>query len=176
VVGLGLLLLFNPIFGRIPLPLFFDATPRWASPFTDPIGWLRTLLVPWIVLGAPLAAMVLRLTVATTIEALDEDYVRTAVAKGLPRGMIIRRHIVRNSLIPVITYIGADVGALMGGAIVTERIFNINGVGYFIYRSVYQRDGQSVVGAVTVLVLVFLLVNLIVDILYGVLDPRISTD
>jgi oligopeptide transport system permease protein len=76
----------------------------------------------------------------------------------------------------VITYVGADVGALMGGAIVTERIFNINGIGNFIYQSIYNHDGQSVVGAVTVLVLVFLLINLIVDILYGVLDPRIASD
>ena len=77
---------------------------------------------------------------------------------------------------PVITYIGYDFGALMGGAIVTERIFNINGIGNFIFRSISQRDGVSVVGAVTCLVLVYLLANLIIDLLYGVLDPRISHD
>ena len=85
-------------------------------------------------------------------------------------------HTLRNSLIPVITFAGADLGTLMGGAIVTERIFNINGVGGFIVRSLAQRDGTSVVGAVTVLVVIFLLANLLVDILYGVLDPRISND
>ena len=85
-------------------------------------------------------------------------------------------HTLRNSLIPVITFIGADIGALMGGAIVTERIFNVNGIGSFIFRSIDQQDGVSVVGAVIVLVIVFLLMNLIVDLLYGVLDPRISND
>ncbi len=85
-------------------------------------------------------------------------------------------HTLRNSLIPVITYIGIDIGALMGGAIVTERIFNINGIGNFLYRSISQKDGTSVVGTIICLVLIYLLVNLIVDILYGFLDPRISHD
>ena len=85
-------------------------------------------------------------------------------------------HTLRNSLIPVITYIGIDVGTLMGGAIVTERIFNINGVGSFLYRSIQAKDGTSVVGAITFLVLIYLLVNLLVDVLYGFLDPRISHD
>jgi oligopeptide transport system permease protein len=76
----------------------------------------------------------------------------------------------------VITYIGIDLGALMGGAIITERIFNVNGVGNFLYRSIHQKDGVAVVGTITVLVLIFLLANLVVDILYGVLDPRISND
>jgi oligopeptide transport system permease protein len=145
-------------------------------PVTASEGTLDQLILPGLVLGSLSVAYVARLTRASLVENNRSDYVRTARSKGLSRGRTVGVHTLRNSLIPVITYIGADVGALMGGAIVTERIFNINGVGYFIYRSVYQRDGQSVVGAVTVLVLVFLLVNLIVDILYGVLDPRISTD
>jgi len=82
----------------------------------------------------------------------------------------------RNSLIPVVTFIGFDFGALLGGAIVTERIFNIPGIGGYIYRSIRSRDGASVVGAVTVLVIVYLFVNLLVDLLYGLLDPRISHD
>ena len=85
-------------------------------------------------------------------------------------------HTLRNSLIPVVTYIGIDIGALMGGAIVTERIFNINGIGNFLYRSIGQKDGTSVVGTIIVLVLIYLLVNLLVDVLYGFLDPRISHD
>jgi oligopeptide transport system permease protein len=85
-------------------------------------------------------------------------------------------HTLRNSLIAVVTFIGIDVGALMGGAIVTERIFNINGIGNFLYRSILQKDGASVVGTVLCLVLIYLLVNLLVDILYGFLDPRISHD
>ena len=101
---------------------------------------------------------------------------RTAIAKGLTRRRAIGLHALRNSLIPVVTFIGFDFGALLGGAIVTERIFNIHGIGGYIYRSIRARDGASVVGAVTVLVIVYLFVNLLVDLLYGVLDPRISHD
>ena len=96
-----------------------------------------------------------------------------AIAKGLPRRRVITRHVLRNSLIPVVTFIGADVGALMGGAIVTERIFNIHGVGFQLYQGILRQNTQTVVGFVTILVLVFLAVNLIVDLLYAVLDPRI---
>ena len=100
----------------------------------------------------------------------------SAKAKGLTRQRTIGIHALRNSLIPVITYLGFDFGSLMGGAIVTERIFNINGIGGFIFQSSTARDGANVVGAVTILVMVYLLMNLIVDVLYGVLDPRISHD
>ena len=145
-------------------------------PVTASEGTLQQLILPGLVLGALSVAYVARLTRTSLVENLRSDYVRTARAKGLSSARTVGVHTLRNSLIPVITYIGADVGALMGGAIVTERIFNVNGVGFFIWRSINQQDGQSVVGAVTVLVLIFLLVNLIVDILYGVLDPRISND
>lgn len=145
-------------------------------PVTASEGTLPQLILPGLVLGALSVAYVARLTRTSLVENLRSDYVRTARAKGLSRFRTVGVHTLRNSLIPVITYVGADVGTLMGGAIVTERIFNVNGVGGFIWRSVSQQDGQSVVGAVTVLVLIFLLVNLIVDILYGVLDPRISND
>jgi oligopeptide transport system permease protein len=113
---------------------------------------------------------------ANLSENLRADYVRTAKAKGLTNRRTVGVHTLRNSLIPVITYIGIDVGALMGGAIVTERIFNVNGIGNFLYRSINQKDGTSVVATVTCLVLIYLLVNLLVDILYGFLDPRISHD
>jgi oligopeptide transport system permease protein len=119
-------------------------------------------------------AYVARLTRTSLVENLRADYVRTAKAKGLTPSRVISVHTLRNSLIPVVTFIGTDLGSLMGGAIVTERIFNVNGIGSFIFRSINQKDGTSVVGAVVVLVLVFLLMNLIVDLLYGVLDPRIS--
>jgi oligopeptide transport system permease protein len=101
------------------------------------------------------------------------DYVRTAVAKGLPRARITVRHLLRNSLIPVVTFLGADIGNLMAGAIVTERIFNIQGVGYQLYQGILRQNSPTVVGFVTVLVLIFLLANLLVDLLYAVLDPRI---
>ncbi|WP_455352657.1 ABC transporter permease [Streptomyces sp. SYSU K217416] len=131
------------------------------------------LLVPGLVLASVSLAYVIRLTRTSVAENARADYVRTAVAKGLPRHRVISRHLLRNSLIPVVTFIGTDVGALMGGAIVTERIFNIHGVGYQLYQGILRQSSQTVVGFVTVLVLVFLVANLIVDLLYAVLDPRI---
>jgi oligopeptide transport system permease protein len=145
-------------------------------PVTSTNGTFRELLLPGFVLGSLSIAYVARLTRTNLAENLRADYVRTAKAKGLTPGRTVGVHTLRNSLIPVVTYIGADFGSLMGGAIVTESIFNVNGVGNFLYRSIRQQDGQSVVGAVVVLIIVFLFFNLIVDILYGVLDPRISHD
>lgn len=131
------------------------------------------LLAPGIVLGNLSMAYVARLTRTSIMENKRADYVRTAVAKGLPRHRVVTRHLLRNSLIPVVTFLGADIGFLMGGAIVTERIFNIHGVGYQLYQGIVRQNTQTVVGFVTVLVLVFLLCNLVVDLLYAVLDPRI---
>ena len=136
-------------------------------------GWYE-LLLPGFVLGSLSVAYVARLTRTNLVENLRADYARTARAKGLPTRRVVGVHVLRNSLIPVITFVGADFGALLGGAIVTERIFNIPGVGGYIFEGIANRDGIAVVSAVTLLVLVFLLVNLIVDLLYGVLDPRIS--
>ncbi len=145
-------------------------------PVTASAGTWQQLILPGLVLGSLSVAYVARLTRTNLVENLRADYVRTAKAKGLSRSRTISVHALRNSLIPVITFMGYDFGALMGGAIVTERLFNINGIGGFIFRSINQRDGQSVVGAVTCLVLVYLLMNLVVDVLYSVLDPRISHD
>lgn len=131
------------------------------------------LIVPAMVLGALSFAYVLRLTRSSVVENRDADYVRTATAKGLPRRRVVVVHILRNSLIPVVTFIGADLGALMGGAIVTEGIFNIPGVGGTLYQAVVRGEGPTVVSFVTVLIVVFLLANLIVDLLYAALDPRI---
>jgi oligopeptide transport system permease protein len=134
------------------------------------------LLLPGMVLGSLSLAYIARLTRTNLAENLRADYVRTAVAKGLSRPRTIGLHTLRNSLIPVVTYIGADFGSLLGGAIITERIFNIRGVGGYIFQSIALKDGVAVVGAVTVLVIVYLFMNLLVDLLYGVLDPRISHD
>ncbi|GAA2110681.1 ABC transporter permease [Microlunatus panaciterrae] len=145
-------------------------------PVTATQGTLNQLILPGFVLGSLSVAYVARLTRTNLVENLRADYVRTAKAKGLTRARTVSVHTLRNSLIPVITFIGADFGALLGGAIVTERIFNVNGVGGFLFRSIQQKDGVSVVGTVVCLVLVYLVMNLIVDLLYGVLDPRISHD
>jgi len=146
-------------------PVTVSPSPSWYE-----------LLLPGFVLGSLSLAYVARLTRTNLVENLRADYVRTAVAKGLTRQRTIGLHALRNSLIPVVTFIGADFGGLLGGAIITEGIFNIRGVGNFLFTSIHTRDGVAVVGTVTVLVIVFLLMNLLVDLLYGVLDPRISHD
>ncbi|TQM02357.1 ABC transporter permease [Pseudonocardia kunmingensis] len=135
-------------------------------------GWLE-LLVPGFVLGSLSMAYVTRLTRTSIAENRRSDYVRTAVAKGLEPRRVVGVHLLRNSLIPVITFLGVDLGSLMGGAIVTEGIFNIRGIGGLIFRSIATREGATVTGVVVLLVIVYLLMNLLVDVLYAVLDPRI---
>ncbi len=147
------------------------------------MGWLpvtagsnpgfKELLMPALVLGAVSFAYVLRLTRTEVAENLSADYVRTARAKGLSGMRVMVVHVLRNSLVPVITFLGADLGALMGGAIVTEGIFNINGVGGTLYKAILQGEGPTVVSFTTVLILVFIISNLVVDLLYAALDPRI---
>ncbi|PRY15178.1 ABC transporter permease [Kineococcus rhizosphaerae] len=137
----------------------------------DP-AWVD-LILPGAVLGALSFAYVLRLTRNSVAEGLSADHVRTATAKGLSRPRVMTVHVLRNSLIPVITFLGTDLGALMGGAVVTEGIFNVPGVGNLLYQSVIRQEGPTVVSVVTILVLVYLIANLVVDLLYAVLDPRI---
>ncbi|MCT2339764.1 ABC transporter permease [Corynebacterium sp. p3-SID1056] len=133
----------------------------------------EALLMPAVVLGALSCAYVIRLTRQSVSENLQGDYVRTARAKGLSEGSVLRRHVLRNSMIPVVTFLGADLGALMGGAIVTEGIFGINGVGGTIYQAILKGEPATVVSFTTVLVIVYIVANLLVDLLYAVLDPRI---
>jgi oligopeptide transport system permease protein len=131
------------------------------------------LLLPGIVLGSVSFAYVVRLTRSAVAANAHADHVRTATAKGLSRPRVVTVHILRNSLIPVVTFLGADFGALMGGAIVTEGIFNIHGVGGVLYQAVTRQEAPTVVSIVTVLVVVYLITNLAVDLLYAALDPRI---
>lgn len=138
-------------------------------------GWMAYAL-PALVLGSLSLAYIARLTRTQLVENRRADYVRTARAKGLPAGRVTVRHLLRNSLIPVVTFLGVDFGQLMGGAIVTETIFNIPGVGFQAYQGVIQQEGTVVVGIITALVVIFLLANLLVDVLYAYLDPRIRYD
>ncbi|KAA8970468.1 ABC transporter permease [Mycobacterium sp.] len=131
------------------------------------------LLLPGIVLGSVSFGYVLRLTRSAVAENAHADYVRTATAKGLSRPRVVAVHIVRNSLIPVVTFLGADFGSLLGGAIVTEGIFNIHGIGGLLYQAVTRGEAPTVVAIVTVLVVVYLVTTLVVDLLYAALDPRI---
>ncbi|MFE3739432.1 ABC transporter permease [Streptomyces sp. NPDC059134] len=153
--------------------LLFGVKWKIIEPSVSPTAPLDELILPGLVLASVSLAYVTRLTRTSIAENARSDYVRTAVAKGLPRRRVIVRHLLRNSLIPVVTFIGTDIGALMGGAIVTERIFNIHGVGFQLYQGILRQSTQTVVGFVTVLVIVFLVANLLVDLLYAVLDPRI---
>ncbi|RBQ21090.1 ABC transporter permease [Spongiactinospora rosea] len=146
------------------------------------LGWLPvagtedgllSYLMPGFVLGSLSTAYVARLTRGQLTEALGEDYVRMATAKGLTRVRVVAHHALRNSLIPVITFLGLEVGALLSGAVITESIFNLPGMGQAMARAVYLGERTTVVGVVTVFVLVYVVVNLIVDLLYAVLDPRI---
>jgi peptide/nickel transport system permease protein len=142
----------------------------------DPIGNLEHMLMPAIVLGTGLSAVLMRQMRSAMLTSLGADYVRTARAKGLSERAVVGKHALRNSLIPVVTFIGADVGALMGGAIVTEGIFNIPGIGRAVFDSIRSQEGAVTVGITVLLVGVFIFFNLLVDVLYAVLDPRIRYD
>lgn len=135
-------------------------------------GW-QSYILPGFVLAAISMAYIARLLRTSLVENLRADYVRTATAKGLRRSRVVGRHALRNSLIPVVTFLGFDLGSLMAGAIVTEGIFNMPGIGGAVFTAVQNQDAPVVVGIVTFFVLVFILANLLVDLLYGVLDPRI---
>ena len=147
------------------------------------LGWFRTtvgsgapmqdLLLPAIVLGVSLYATSMRLTRASVIDTLNQDFVRTAYAKGLSRRRVVPVHVLRNSLIPTITNTATDFGVLMVGATVTEGIFNVPGVGNALFNAILKGDNSLVVSFVTFMVLIYLGVNLVVDLLYAVLDPRI---
>jgi oligopeptide transport system permease protein len=152
------------IFG-IQLGLF-RTTVGTGAPWED-------LVLPAFVLASGSFAYIVRLTRTSVIENLNEDFVRTATAKGLSRGRVIRVHILRNSMIPVVTYIGTDFGTLMVGAVVTEGIFNVPGVGRTLYQAILRNEAPTVVSFVTIMVIIFLVANLLIDLFYGFLDPRI---
>jgi oligopeptide transport system permease protein len=171
---LTLVLLSLPIVVLAPLAqLIFGIKLGWFAPTAGKNATFGQLLLPAFVLASTVVAAELRVSRAAVAENLHADYVRTARAKGLSRARVIGVHVLRNSLIPVITLIGVDIGVLMSGAIVTEKVFNIPGVGFNLFRGLSNEDGPVVVGFVSVLVIVFLVLNLIVDLLYAVLDPRI---
>ncbi|PZF92351.1 ABC transporter permease [Micromonospora deserti] len=134
---------------------------------------ISELIVPGFVLGSASMAYIARVARTSIAENRRADYVRTAIAKGLPMRRVVGVHLLRNSLIPVVTLLGTDLGALMGGAIVTEGIFGINGIGRQVFRAIVTKESATVVSIVVVLVLVYLLMNLLVDLLYAALDPRI---
>jgi peptide/nickel transport system permease protein len=161
------------------LIFLFGVTLRWLpiSGYVDPaeelVDGLRSLALPAVTLGLALAAVVTRTLRSSMLEALSEDYVRTARAKGLPEGRVIRGHVLRNALIPVVTVLGLQLGTLIGGAVITEYVFALPGVGRLVVDAVFARDYPLVQGVVLLIALGFIASNLLVDLLYGVIDPRI---
>lgn len=148
----------------------------YAAFSANPLEWLRHLALPAFALGTERAAALVRLVRASVLDELNRDYVRTAHSKGLGGRVILRRHVLRNSLIPVITVAGLQLGYLMGGAIVIEQVFGLPGLGRLLLQGIFARDLAIVQGAVLTIALMFALLNLAVDLLYAVVDPRISYD
>ncbi|HKC09372.1 MAG TPA: ABC transporter permease [Methylomirabilota bacterium] len=161
------------------LIFLFGVTLRWLpiSGYVDPMEelWdgLRSLALPAITLGLALAAVITRTLRSSMLEALSEDYIRTARAKGLSDGAVIRRHALKNALIPVVTVLGLQLGTLIGGAVITEYVFALPGVGRLVVDAVFARDYPLVQGVVLLIAVGFILSNLMVDLLYGWIDPRI---
>jgi len=174
VLLVSLVLIAIPIFvlGFV-IQFTFGVKLGWFPPTVGGNVNFKNLLLPAFVLGGVSFAYIVRLTRTSIAENISADYVRTAMAKGLSWPRVVVVHVLRNSLIPVVTFLGTDLGALMGGAIVTEGIFNVPGVGNTLFQAIKRSESTTVVSMVTVLIIVYLLANLLVDLLYAVLDPRI---
>ncbi|WP_338896270.1 ABC transporter permease [Streptomyces sp. TG1A-60] len=174
LLGLTLVLVSMPSFvlGRLA-QYFFAFQLDLVEPNVSLDENWNELLLPATVLAALSLAYVARLTRTSIAENLRSDYIRTAIAKGLPRRRVIGVHLLRNSMIPVVTFLGTDLGTLMAGAVVTEGIFNIHGIGSLVFDALGHREGATVVGVVSLIVIVYLICSLLVDLLYAVLDPRI---
>ena len=165
-LGIMLILLFSVRLGWLPASGF---VPFW----DDPVGNLQRMIMPAFVLGTALAAVLMRQTRNSMIEVLSADYIRTARAKGLAQRAVVFRHAIRNGLIPVVTILGLQTGALMGGAVVTEQIFVVPGFGRLIVEAVFTRDYPLVQGVVLITASAYVLINLAVDVSYTFLNPRI---
>lgn len=157
----------NATGGAFYLPISADF-----SPYSEFQSWVYYIL-PAVTLASVSTAYSARIMRSQLLEVMNQDYIRTARAKGLSRRDVIWHHALKNALIPVVTYIGNDFGAMMAGAILTETVFNWPGVGYETYRAISQRDWPIVLGSVTVIVILVMVINLLVDVSYAFLDPRI---
>ena len=165
---LGILLILG---FSIYLPMF--PASGYVSPLVDPAAHLHHLVLPAVTLGAALAAATMRMTRATMLEVLRADYVRTARAKGLPRRTVIWGHALRNARIPIVTLLGIQLGQLLGGVVITETVFDFPGIGRWGVQAAQQLDVPGVLGSTMLAALLFVMANLVSDILYAVVDPRI---
>jgi peptide/nickel transport system permease protein len=163
----------------LTLIFVFAVTLRWlptsgyVDPFEDPISGIKSLVLPAVTLGTAMAAVVTRMVRSSLLEVLEQDYVRTARAKGLREQLVVLRHALKNALIPVVTIVGLQTGNLIGGAVITEYVFCIPGVGRLVVDSIFSKDYPLVQGVVLLTSLAFILANLAADVVYGYLDPRI---
>src|SRR5690606_693769 len=137
------------------------------------VGELRHLILPAVTLATFTLARTARLVRSSLLEVLDLEYVKTARANGLAERVVILRHALQNAMIPVVTVLGLELGTLLGGAVITETVFAWPGVGRLVINAIQQRDFPVVVGAVTLVAVMFVVINLVVDVLYGVIDPRV---
>jgi peptide/nickel transport system permease protein len=169
-LGLVALFLFASDIGKVKI---FPGSGSYVPLTQDPAKWFTSLIMPWFVLAASFAAIYARLLRANLIEAMSEDYIRTARAKGLPERRVILRHGIRAAITPVVTAAGLDIGVLLGGVILTETVFNIPGIGRLAYDSIINSDLPMIQGTVLVGAFFIVIANLIVDILYAFIDPRV---
>jgi len=179
-MGLALAGVSLPIFftGLLALELFSYKWPIFPNvtfvPLTqNPLLWARNLVLPWVTLAFLYAALYARLTRAGMLETMGEDYIRTARSKGLPERTVIVRHGLRAALTPIITIFGMDLGALLGGAIITEHTFSLNGLGQFTIEAINNQDLPEILGVTMLAAFFIIIANLVVDILYAVVDPRV---
>jgi peptide/nickel transport system permease protein len=169
-LGLLVLFLFARDIGRFHV---FPGAGSYVGLTVSPVHWFTSLLLPWFVLASTSAAVYSRVLRGSLIEAMGEDYIRTARAKGLTERRVIWRHGVRSAVTPVLTILGLDVGALLGGAVIAETVFDIPGIGRLNYQAIIQSDFPIVQGTVILAALFIVVANIIVDISYAYLDPRV---
>jgi peptide/nickel transport system permease protein len=180
-VGLFVLWMFNPIYGRIPLPAFFDAEPKWINPWDAPWDWFRQLLVPWIVLGAPLGAMCLRLTLSETRDVLDEDFVRTAAAKGVSHAKVVRRHAAPLSYPGTFSFVGVSAPLIITNMVLVERTLSVPGFFKYTWRAAgHANPGREPVPDFPLLcalglwaAVLLIVLGLVADGIVSLIDPRV---
>ncbi|HWS39467.1 MAG TPA: ABC transporter permease [Actinoplanes sp.] len=180
IVVFGVWLRWLPVIGRLPNELDYQPFTNFVlldAIFQDRpeliLPWLEHLLLPAVTLALSMAGFITRIVRASVLEVLNDDFVRTARMKGLSGGAILRRHVLRNSSLPIVTVLGLQFGSLLGGSVITETVFSYPGVGNLLINGILQRDYPIVQGAALAIALLFTLVNVVVDLLYLALDPRL---
>jgi len=165
-LGLMLIVLFGVHLGWLPTGGFVPLTE-------DPLGWARSMTLPALTLAFTQMGVIARMTRSSMLDALGQDYIRTAKAKGLGSGEVVFVHALRNALIPIVTVVGVMTGVLIGGAVVIETVYSLPGVGRLIVGAIQRRDYPIIQGGLLMTAAIFVFVNIVVDVLYGLLDPRV---